>query len=164
MAPSKRERAVPAFHAPSRRTMVLHENGAAYSLLTPPIPRLAGGTGFDHCELGSKFRGYDRSMRCEEQGAFADLPTLNVKVPQQLNSYDCGVFMLKYIEEVAMRMPDFYKHSRPRWDQHSELAQFRPKDIKGLRQEMATKIRAAGAAAAANANATDADAKPSNAP
>mmetsp|Transcript_47375 Transcript_47375/g.94511 ORF Transcript_47375/g.94511 Transcript_47375/m.94511 type:complete len:102 (+) Transcript_47375:793-1098(+) len=71
---------------------------------------------------------------------FGGLPTANVNVPQQQNSYDCGVYMLKYIQLIAEHAPDFGSTPRPQWREHVEL-DFQTSEINKLRKQMAINIR-----------------------
>jgi len=64
------------------------------------------------------------------------------KLPQQRNFYDCGLFMLKYIERWASVMPQFDK-KRLRWDAFSELS-FDQEHISAMRQSMRDDIEKLG--------------------
>ena len=71
---------------------------------------------------------------------FDQLKAAVVEVPHQNNSYDCGVYMLKFIHQIAEHQPDFSDEETPRWDSHPEIG-FRRGKITELRRRMAKDIR-----------------------
>ena len=92
---------------------------------------MAGGSSdffAQHERASARFRGLAPGLDCGDKESFRELPTANVIVPKQQNSFDCGVFMLKYIDLIAQTAPDFGTDKRPRWDEHVDLCFPRVRD------------------------------------
>ena len=60
------------------------------------------------------------SATARNQGRFSSLQPVNVKVPEQRNHCDCGLFMLKYVERFAefglSLDPPLENCTEPRWN------------------------------------------------
>ena len=75
------------------------------------------------------------------------------QVPEQHNGYDCGLYMLRFIDKLARVQPDLSKHQRARppykqkWaefvKEHEDLF-FDAKQVDVRRKEMALEIEAYG--------------------
>ena len=95
------------------------------------------------------------------------------QLPEQFNSYDCGLFMLRYIQRWAEELPDFETPARPKWKDARKGPEwnFTATDIEHYRKHMLENINALSEgfkkrqAAKAKAKAEkEAQARPAKAP
>ena len=85
------------------------------------------------------------------RGEFDEMPEYNIQVPLQNNTVDCGLYMLQYVSRVAHEQPDLAGARKRRWEDAEcrgggklTLKELLPQDIKLMRGEMYTTIKALG--------------------
>ena len=71
-----------------------------------------GDTGHDGTADGRAASEIDSGPNTQ---IFEQLPKLTIAVPLQNNSYDCGLYMLRFIEMIAERQPDLASAKRKRF-------------------------------------------------
>merc|ERR1712008_390594 len=72
-------------------------------------------------------RNFDRSRRFQPQeqpsaGADTVMSAVRVQVPQQHNGYDCGFYLVMFVNKLAANLGALNKlWSEPKWMAHAEL-------------------------------------------
>ena len=91
----------------------------------------------------------------EQLSLFQGMKHRSIKdLPQQANHYDCGLFMLRYIEKWLSVMPhDLVADPKPQWTKKAQLC-FHAADIKKYRIDMRERISGLAAKADLKAAAT----------
>ena len=87
----------------------------------------------------------------EYRGEFDGLPEYDIEVPNQINGYDCGLYMLQFVSRAAHEQPDLAGAHKRRWvDAECQgggklgLKDLSPEDITEMRLDMYRTIEALG--------------------
>ena len=87
----------------------------------------------------------------EYRGEFDKMPEYIIKVPQQNNSVDCGLYMLQFVSRVAHEQPDLAGARKRRWEDAECLSggklgsdDLLPQDITEMRGDMYRTIKDLG--------------------